>query len=165
MFAELKNFFCQLCTLESTADHGTGCNVFMHRARVAREQEDIEAFRLLREELVGIWHRYAEVGKIKNCDMEARLERLYAVDEYLSDDWADRNASTYRRNSHGEFSSQIGLDDDAIDKEGILFNGNMRANQYQAELRLLEHMSARRMQQARAEQAACSQRATQGVFN
>lgn len=82
MFTELKEFYTRLA---ATVPDVTACNgrhAFLHRARVAREQENVEAFRHLRNELIGHWEAYLEQEERKKDDMNRRLSRMLDVDVY-----------------------------------------------------------------------------------
>jgi hypothetical protein len=84
MFTEFKDFYTRLSTVLPVVMSRNGKHAFLHRARVAREQEDVEAFRLLRNELIECWYVYLEQEEKKKDEMNMRLSRLLDTDVYPS---------------------------------------------------------------------------------
>lgn len=82
MFTELKEFYTRLAATVPDVTARNGRHAFLHRARVAREQENVEAFRHLRNELIGYWEAYLEQEERKKDDMNRRLGRMLDVDVY-----------------------------------------------------------------------------------
>jgi hypothetical protein len=82
MFTELKEFYTRLAATVPDVTARNGRHAFLHRARVAREQENVEAFRHLRNELIGYWEAYLEQEERKKDDMNRRLSRMLDVDVY-----------------------------------------------------------------------------------
>ncbi|OCL14460.1 hypothetical protein AOQ84DRAFT_331024, partial [Glonium stellatum] len=83
MFTELKKFYTVLA--EHIGDlHRSGKNAFLHRARVAREQENVNAFREVRNELIMHWNQYLEVEETKRTQMNKRMGSMLDVDSYPS---------------------------------------------------------------------------------
>ncbi|CAI6337803.1 unnamed protein product [Periconia digitata] len=82
MFTQFKEFYAQLCYIIPAVTHKTGRLAFLHRARVAREQEDVEAFRLLQAELINYWYTYQENERQIKAKLEQKLCKLLDVDVY-----------------------------------------------------------------------------------
>ncbi|KAF2438771.1 hypothetical protein P171DRAFT_436684 [Karstenula rhodostoma CBS 690.94] len=82
MFTELKEFYTRLAATVIDVTARSGRHAFLHRARVAREQENVEAFRHLRNELISYWEAYLEQEERKKDDMNRRLSRMLDVDVY-----------------------------------------------------------------------------------
>jgi hypothetical protein len=76
MFTEFKDFYTKLSIVVPDVTYRNGKHAFLHRARVAREQEDIEDFRHLRNELIQYWYMYLEQEELKKKDLNARLSRM-----------------------------------------------------------------------------------------
>ena len=82
MFTELKEFYTRLAATVPEVTTRPGRRSFLHRARVAREQENVEAFRDLRNELIGYWEAYLEQEERKKDDMSRRLSKMLDADVY-----------------------------------------------------------------------------------
>jgi hypothetical protein len=54
MFAEFRNFYTELANYVPDVSFRSGRHTFLHRARVAREQENVIAFREIRNELIHV---------------------------------------------------------------------------------------------------------------
>ncbi|KAF1964667.1 hypothetical protein BU23DRAFT_604676 [Bimuria novae-zelandiae CBS 107.79] len=91
MFTELKEFYTRLSVMVPDVTARNGRHAFLHRARVAREQENVEAFRHLRNELIGYWEAYLEQEERKKDDMNRRLSKMLDVDVYPAS-WDDGHA-------------------------------------------------------------------------
>ncbi|KAH4127823.1 hypothetical protein HBH47_041410 [Parastagonospora nodorum] len=87
MFTEFKNFYTHLATLVPEVTYISGRHAFLHRARVAREQENVEGFRSLRNELIAYWYTYLEREEAKKKAMEDNLARMLESDVYPSHEW------------------------------------------------------------------------------
>lgn len=112
-----------------------GRQAFLHRARVAREQEDVESFRHLRNELIQYWYNYLEREERKKNDMNKKMSRMLDSDIYPSHEWEQHSSKTTRRDStNTEASSSkspVALDAAAMAKEGIPMTANPRNNDHQ----------------------------------
>ncbi|KAF1958715.1 hypothetical protein CC80DRAFT_407716, partial [Byssothecium circinans] len=84
MFTEFKEFYTKLSAIIPLVTERAGRHAFLHRARVAREQEDIERFRLLRNELIQYWYAYLEQEDRRRDDLNRRLSKMLDVDVYPS---------------------------------------------------------------------------------
>lgn len=93
MFTELKEFYTRLAATVPDVTARQGRFSFLHRARVAREQENVEAFRHLRNELVSYWEAYLEQETRKRDDMTRRLNRMLDADVYPTS-WDEEHACT-----------------------------------------------------------------------
>ncbi|KAL5445556.1 hypothetical protein PMIN07_010098 [Paraphaeosphaeria minitans] len=119
MFTELKEFYTRLAATVPDVTTRNGRHAFLHRARVAREQEDVEAFRHLRNELITYWEAYLEQEERKKDDMNRRLSRMLDVDVYPAfwdEDHAcivSSNSSTTRSTPGSSSQSPIITDADA----------------------------------------------------
>ncbi|KAH7079360.1 hypothetical protein BKA63DRAFT_532004 [Paraphoma chrysanthemicola] len=89
MFTEFKDFYSKLSSVVPDVTFRGGRHAFLHRARVAREQEDIESFRHLRNELIQYWYAYLDQEERKKNDMNARLSRMLDTDIYPSHEWEE----------------------------------------------------------------------------
>ncbi|KAL1613137.1 hypothetical protein SLS60_001369 [Paraconiothyrium brasiliense] len=98
MFTELKEFYTRLAATVPAVTARNGRHAFLHRARVAREQENVEAFRHLRNELIGYWEAYLEQEERKKDDMSRRLSRMLDVDVYPAS-WDEDHACIVGANS------------------------------------------------------------------
>ncbi|KAF2034505.1 hypothetical protein EK21DRAFT_56574, partial [Setomelanomma holmii] len=126
MFTEFKNFYSQLSYVVPDVTHRSGRHAFLHRARVAREQEDVESFRHLRNELIQYWYAYLDQEERKKNDMNARLSIMLDTDIYPSHVWEGPPNPKRRKSSTtgGNAKSPILLDTETMDKEGIPMTGN-----------------------------------------
>lgn len=84
MFTQFKEFYSKLSCINPTVMQKTGRKAFLHRARVAREKEDVVAFRELRNELIEYWYSYWELEEQKKADIERKLSKMLDVDVYPS---------------------------------------------------------------------------------
>jgi hypothetical protein len=96
MFATFREFYSQLAELVPEVTYVAGRHAFLHRARVAREQENVESFRTLRNELIAYWYAYLEREEVKKKAMEKRLGRMLDVDIYPSHEWDEGSRSSSR---------------------------------------------------------------------
>jgi hypothetical protein len=120
MFTAFKDFYTELSAVVPCVTYVRGRQAFLHRARVAREREDVEAFRRLRNDLIQHWYTYLEHEEWKKDDMNKRMSRMLESDIYPSNEWDD--APPTRRSS--EVKSPEGLDDGVMAKEGIPMAAN-----------------------------------------
>jgi hypothetical protein len=82
MFTAFKEFYTELAPLVPEVTYVQGRHAFLHRARVAREQGDVEAFRHLRNELIQYWYAYLEQEERKKEMMNRRLGKMLDEDVY-----------------------------------------------------------------------------------
>lgn len=123
MFTEFKDFYSKLsCVVGSIARLG-GRQAFLHRARVAREQEDVESFRRIRNELIMYWYSYLEDEEIKKKDINARMSKMLDTDIYPSHEWDSHTKSPPRQTSP-IVESPVLLSATKMVKEGIPLSGN-----------------------------------------
>ncbi|USP82565.1 hypothetical protein yc1106_09839 [Curvularia clavata] len=125
MFTEFRNFYTELSNQVPDVALKTGRHTFLHRARVAREQEDVMAFRAIRTELLEYWNRYLEGQERRKRTMEARIAKFLQSDTYPSHVWEDTSA-TQQESSLTTQDPQppIVLDSEAIARDGIPMTGN-----------------------------------------
>jgi hypothetical protein len=103
MFTSFKDFYSELSAVVPEVTFIQGRHAFLHRARVAREQEDVEAFRHLRNELIQYWYAYLEQEERKKISMNKRLSKMLDTDVYPSHEWEDsRRSSITMANSERE---------------------------------------------------------------
>lgn len=125
MFTEFRNFYTELSTQVPDITLKTGRHTFLHRARVAREQEDVIAFRAIRKELLEYWDRYLEGQERKKRTMEARIAKFMQSDTYPSHIWEDTSATQQESSlSAQDPHPPIILDSDVIARDGIPMTGN-----------------------------------------
>ena len=84
MFTELKKFYTQLAEYMDGNLHRIGKHAFLHRARVAREDENVEAFRDVRNELIMYWEQYLKLEEDKRTKMNKKMCDMLDVDSYPS---------------------------------------------------------------------------------
>lgn len=125
MFTEFRNFYTELSNQVPDITLKTGRNTFLHRARVAREQEDVLAFRAIRKELLEYWDRYLDIQEQKKHAMEARITKFLQSDVYPSHIWEDTSATQEESLLiPQEPQPPVGLDSDVIARDGIPMTGN-----------------------------------------
>ena len=125
MFTEFRNFYTELAGHVPDVTFKTGRHTFLHRARVAREQEDVIAFRAIRAELLRYWHTYLENEKRKKRTMQTRIVRFLESDTYPSHIWEEQDATQQDEPLPGSSSqSPVVLDSETIAREGIPMTGN-----------------------------------------
>ncbi|KAF2792289.1 hypothetical protein K505DRAFT_326280 [Melanomma pulvis-pyrius CBS 109.77] len=86
MFTDFKQFYTRLSALVPDVMQRHGKKAFLHRARVARENENVEAFRHLRNELIEYWYLHLEQEEQKKNLMSLLLGRMLDSDIYPSDE-------------------------------------------------------------------------------
>ncbi|KAL1797054.1 hypothetical protein ACET3X_005594 [Alternaria dauci] len=89
MFTEFRNFYTELANYVPDVTFRSGRHTFLHQARVAREQEDVVAFRSIRDELIHYWEAYKAEEERKKQEMNKRLGRLLESDMYPSHEWEE----------------------------------------------------------------------------
>jgi hypothetical protein len=94
MFTSFKDFYSDLSAVVPEVTFIQGRHAFLHRARVAREQEDVEAFRHLRNELIQYWYAYLEQEERKKNAMNKRLSTMLESDVYPSHEWEESRQSS-----------------------------------------------------------------------
>jgi hypothetical protein len=132
MFTAFKDFYSELSSVVPQVTLIQGRHAFLHRARVAREQEDVKSFRYLRNELVQYWYAYLEQEERKKNDMNLRLSRMLDTDIYPSHEWEEPSTSCTRRSSstvHESSQSPVALSAKTLVKEGIPMAANPRKRQ------------------------------------
>jgi hypothetical protein len=92
MFTSFKDFYSDLSAVVPEVTFIQGRHAFLHRARVAREQEDVEAFRHLRNELIQFWYTYLEQEERKKNAMNRKLSHMLDSDVYPSHEWTDQES-------------------------------------------------------------------------
>lgn len=85
MFTEFKAFHNKLAYLVPALLQQRGRNELLHRARVAREHEDIVGFRAVRADLMQHWYQYLERQENERNLMNAALSRMFDTDTYPQD--------------------------------------------------------------------------------
>ncbi|CAN9325341.1 unnamed protein product [Alternaria alternata] len=124
MFTEFRNFYSELANYVPDVTFRNGRHTFLHRARVAREQEDVVAFREIRNELIRYWEAYKADEERKKREMDKRLGKLLESDMYPSHEWEDASP-TRPQSPFGQIAqSPVLLDPDRMAQEGIPMTGN-----------------------------------------
>ena len=81
LFVEFKTFYLKLVQImPHIAKTGRHCP--LHRARVARENEDIEAFRAIQAELLEVWNHRVRLQQLERQEVDAVLQRMMGADTY-----------------------------------------------------------------------------------
>jgi hypothetical protein len=109
MFTEFKQFYTKLSAIVPAVMHRHGKHAFLHRARVARENENVEAFRHLRNELIHYWYLYVEQEEQRKRDMESHMSRMLDSDVYPSNEME----SVSPREFSSTDSDRMTVDDDS----------------------------------------------------
>lgn len=127
MFTEFKDFYSKLSIIVPDITYRNGRHAFLHRARVAREQEDIESFRDLRNELIEYWYTYIDQEERKKADMNKRLSRMLDTDIYPSHEREEPDRCARRKSSvtQAGVQSPVLLNVATMAKEGIPMTGNV----------------------------------------
>ncbi|CAN9287885.1 unnamed protein product [Alternaria alternata] len=124
MFTEFRNFYSELATYVPDVTFRNGRHTFLHRARVAREQEDVVAFRGIRNELIHYWEAYKADEERKKREMDKRLGKLLESDMYPSHEWEDASPTRPQSPFGQTAQSPMLLDPDRMAQEGIPMTGN-----------------------------------------
>ncbi|KAH8623703.1 arid-like protein [Alternaria alternata] len=124
MFTEFRNFYSELATYVPDVTFRNGRHTFLHRARVAREQEDVVAFREIRNELIHYWEAYKADEERKKREMDKRLGKLLESDMYPSHEWEDASPTRPQLPFGQTAQSPVLLDPDRMAQEGIPMTGN-----------------------------------------
>ncbi|KAH7109086.1 hypothetical protein B0J11DRAFT_239329 [Dendryphion nanum] len=126
MFTEFKKFYTKLMPIVPEVTFRHGRHAFLHRARVAREHENVEELRHLRNELVQYWCLYLEREEEKKTDMDKQLSSMLETDIYPSqepENWSRRPSS-----SSSSPESPTALDAGKMAAEGIPMIQNPQGN-------------------------------------
>lgn len=99
MFTAFKDFYSELSSYVPEVTYISGRRAFLHRARVAREQENVEAFRELRNEAIAYWSAYLDREERKKNAMDAKMGRMLDMDIYPSHEWDDVHATNDNNSS------------------------------------------------------------------
>jgi hypothetical protein len=135
MFTSFKEFYAELANLVRDVTFIQGRHSFLHRARVAREHENVEAFRDLRNELIQYWYAYLEREERKKKNMEMRLASMLETDVYPSHEWEEASmrlpsvASSSKTKEPLPLSEILNLDSNALLRElgpGLLIQPSKR---------------------------------------
>ncbi|KAH9868162.1 hypothetical protein J1614_007234 [Plenodomus biglobosus] len=109
MFTSFKDFYTKLVEFLPHSTQRRGRQAFLHRARVARELEDLVSFRLLRNELIQLWYMHLEYDELKKERMNERLGKMLDCDVYPCNEWrldsGETSASASKRKSGNSSSS------------------------------------------------------------
>ncbi|KAF2735115.1 hypothetical protein EJ04DRAFT_552172 [Polyplosphaeria fusca] len=148
MFSSFKEFYSRLSSIVPDVMDRVGKFAFLHRARVARENEDVEAFRHLRNELIEYWYAYLEREEAKKNDMDSRLSQMLDTDVYPSHE----KEPIPSLGSPGSDDDCVMLDVDKMAAEGIPMQGNQmtlsQRRHYQAQQARAAAMAVLRARQA-----------------
>jgi hypothetical protein len=123
MFTEFKDWYSRLAKIVRTVAFRPGRQAYLHRARVAREQEDVETFRKLQNELTQHWYAYLEYEEKLRIDMNSRLSRMLDADKYPTLQYPDEPDYTTGQPSNAS-QSPTTLNTDIMVREGIPMTGN-----------------------------------------
>jgi hypothetical protein len=139
MFTSFKEFYAELANLVRDVTFIQGRHSFLHRARVAREHENVEAFRDLRNELIQYWYAYLEREERKKKNMEMRLASMLETDVYPSHEWEEASmrlpsvASSSKTKEPLPLSEILNLDSNALLRElgpGLLIQPSKREERW-----------------------------------
>ncbi|KAF2867117.1 hypothetical protein BDV95DRAFT_598249 [Massariosphaeria phaeospora] len=137
MFTHFKKYYAKLSGIVPDVTVRFGKQAFLHRARVARENEDVEAFRHLRNELIHYWLKYLEQEELKKKEMDIMLSKMLDTDVYPAD---DDEQVIRRRSSSSHPDSPVELDKVKMVAEGIPMQGNpSQRNPYGTAMSLQEY--------------------------
>lgn len=117
MFTSFKEFYTELACLVRDVTYISGRHAFLHRARVARENEDVASFRELRNELIQYWYAYLEREGRKKRGMERKLAGMLEADVYPSHEWDGGKTSLNGETSNDTKRRQIRLIDEGAPDE------------------------------------------------
>jgi hypothetical protein len=120
MFTELKKFYTQLAEYMDGNLDRIGKHAFLHRARVAREDENVEAFREVRNELIMYWDQYLKLEEDKRRKMNEKTCGMLDVDSYPS---AEDESPRERTSSPEAPGSPDYLEILKCSEEGLGMNG------------------------------------------
>lgn len=121
MFTEFKQFYAKLFAMVPEIQRA-GRHAFLHRARVAREDGDVKAFRELRNELILYWNMYLDREEAKKDEMNKKLCQMLNADTYPSSDAELESTSGHTEGQSS--SSPICLDIDGMKNDGIPMQSN-----------------------------------------
>ncbi|KAF1913485.1 hypothetical protein BDU57DRAFT_531419 [Ampelomyces quisqualis] len=107
MFAALKDFYMELSMLVPKITCITGRNAYLHLARVARENDNVQAMRALRNDLIACWHAYLDDEERKKDKMNTRLGKMLDVDIYPASQWEEsKDAGDHGEEQRGKHAQQ-----------------------------------------------------------
>ncbi|KAH7405649.1 hypothetical protein DE146DRAFT_420142 [Phaeosphaeria sp. MPI-PUGE-AT-0046c] len=166
MFTAFKDFYSELSSYVPEVTFIVGRKAFLHRARVAREQEDVEAFRALRNEAIAYWSAYLDREERKKNAMDAKMGRMLDMDVYPSHEWEDPHSTT---------DSTRAMPPPSKPELSKTYNGKAGAsmcragdsgkaqnlNDYDEQLQILEAQSRKRIALVRRQQQQAQQHAEQ----
>ncbi|KAJ6280759.1 hypothetical protein J3E71DRAFT_220679 [Bipolaris maydis] len=126
MFTEFRNFYTEFANHVPDITLKSGRHTFLHRARVAREQEDVIAFRAIRAELLDYWTKHLEDQERKKRTMETRIARFLQSDKYPSHVWEEPIPVQSPDALPTQISkSPVALDTESMARDGIPMTGNL----------------------------------------
>ncbi|KAB2107840.1 hypothetical protein AG0111_0g3669 [Alternaria gaisen] len=147
MFTEFRNFYSELANYVPDVTFRNGRHTFLHRARVAREQEDVVAFREIRNELIHYWEAYKADEERKKREMDKRLGKLLESDMYPSHEWEDASPTRPQSPFGQTAQSPVLLDPDRMAQEGIPMTGNSGETRPYISDQYIRMMKAQQQQQ------------------
>lgn len=107
MFTAFKDFYSELSSYVPEVTYIAGRRAFLHRARVAREQENVEAFRELRNEAIAYWSAYLDREERKKNAMDAKMGRMLDMDVYPSHEWEESSSASNNNSNNSKRSIQL----------------------------------------------------------
>lgn len=119
MFAEFRNFYTQLSSYVPDIMYRSGKHTFLHRARVAREQEDVIAFREIQKELVHYWTAYLINEEDRKSKINKTLGSLLDSDKYPSHVWEETSTKHPKFLAGNSAQSPILLDSDRVARDSM----------------------------------------------
>ncbi|XP_014551072.1 hypothetical protein COCVIDRAFT_44101, partial [Bipolaris victoriae FI3] len=126
MFTEFRNFYTEFANHVPDITLKSGRHTFLHRARVAREQEDVIAFRAIRAELLDYWTKHLDDQERKKRTMETRIAKFLESDTYPSHVWEEPiPAHSPDPLPTQILRSPVALDTEIMARDGIPMTGNM----------------------------------------
>ncbi|KAG9378838.1 hypothetical protein A1F94_010607 [Pyrenophora tritici-repentis] len=136
MFAEFRNFYTQLSSYVPDVMYRSGKHTFLHRARVAREKEDVIVFRDIQNELVHYWTAYLLNEEDRKRKMNTILENLLKSDKYPSHVWEETSSRQMQLPSINSSSVQspIHLDSNRMASASIPTRGSSVNSQREMEM-------------------------------
>jgi len=124
MFAEFRNFYTQLSAYVPEIMYRSGKHTFLHRARVAREQEDVILFREIQNELIHYWNTYLLGEEDRKRKINAILASLSKSDKYPSHVWEEASVTRTQAPLGNSTQPLIFLDTDRMAGSAKVANYN-----------------------------------------
>ncbi|KAF1947211.1 hypothetical protein EJ02DRAFT_508038 [Clathrospora elynae] len=124
MFTKFRDCYMKLSTFIGEVAAISGKDAFLHRARVAREQEDVESMRNLNDELRFHWNLYQGREEHKRMAMKRCIDTMLNADTYPSHEWEPRSSVQHKSPTGQTAQSPILLDTEKMAKEGIPMTSN-----------------------------------------